>query len=381
MKSERIRFTEKYQALLRKYLRGHSVLKAAGALGRQAVAAGLEMLDVAKIHEQALSLETQSSAPGLKVTQLIKKAGSFFAEVITPIEGNHRGAREAAARLNKLIQTLSRRTLDLAKSNKELKAEVERRADIEFALKKSERHYTQLLKESGRLQEQLRFLSHQILSTQEEERKRISRELHDQIAASLSGINIELTALRNEASGNNKNLKEKISRTQRLVEHSVEVIHAFARDLRPAALDDLGLIPALHSFTKSFCKTSGVRVRLKIFAEVEKLDNPKRTVLYRVTQEALTNVLKHARANRVEIDIAKRDDSVWLSIHDNGKSFQADRLLYSSENKRLGLLGMRERVEMVGGSFRVHSAPGDGTTVHASIPIQNHRSNGKAARK
>jgi signal transduction histidine kinase len=378
MKSERVQFEKKYRAALRQYLQGKSELKRALPLGQMAMGGGLEMLEVARIHEEALSAEMNSRGPGLNPARLIRKAGLFFAEVITPIEGTHRGAREAAARLNKLLQTLRKRTLELSRSNKELKAEVERRANIEAALKKSERHYTQLLKESARLQEQLRYLSRQILSTQEEERKRISRELHDQIAASLTGINLELNALRNEASGNNRILKRKIARTQQMVQRSVEMIHAFARDLRPTALDDLGLIPALHSFAKGFFEQSGIRVRLKVFAAVEELENSKRTILYRVTQEALTNVLKHAKASKVEVSIAKRDEAVSLSIQDDGKSFEVERLLYSAKNKRLGLLGMRERVEMVGGSFRVQSAPGEGTTIHASIPIHSHHSNGKA---
>ena len=384
MKSKLSRFSSQYRAGLRGYLRGNSDLESARALGRQAAALRLEMLEIARIHEHSLGAETELSGPGPGAQPragLIKRAGSFFAKVILPIEGKHRGAREAAVRLNDLIQTLSKRTMELAVSNQELRKEIERRGEIEAALKKSERHYTQLLAESGLLQEQLRYLSRQILSAQEEERKRISRELHDRIAASLTGINLELNALRNEATGNNQALRRKIARTQRLVQNSVEVIHEFARDLRPTALDDLGFIPALHSFTKNFLKQTGIRVRLKVFAAVEKLDNSKRTVLYRVTQEALTNVLKHAQASEVEVDIRKLGDAVALSIRDNGRSFQVERLLYSHENKRLGLLGMRERVEMVGGSFRVQSARGQGTTVHASIPLDNTRGNGSTVRK
>jgi signal transduction histidine kinase len=376
MESKILPFTEKYRACLHTFVLGGSDLEPARALGQKALAAGMEMLDVVKAHEKAVSIESQVNDPGLSPARLIKRAGLFFAQVITPIEATHRQAQEAAVRLNKLIQALDKRTKELATSNQELKAEVRRRAKIERALKKSERHYTILLEESELLQEQLRYVSRQILSAQEDERKRISRELHDQIAASLMGINIELSGLRNEATGNNRILRRKIARTQRLVQESVKVIHAFARDLRPAALDDLGLIPALHSFAKAFSKQTGIQVRLKIFAGVEELDNPKRTVLYRVTQEAMTNVLKHAKASQVQVNIGKRDGAVILSIHDDGKSFQVERLMYSRANKRLGLLGMRERVEMVGGNFRVQSARGKGTIVHASIPMENIRSNG-----
>lgn len=381
MKNNLSRFSSMYRTGLRGYLRGNSDLKTAHLLGRQAMAARLEVLELARIHEDSLGAEMSVIAPGRGRARLMKRAGSFFAEVIIPIEGKHRGAREAAVRLSILLRTLSVRTMELAVSNQDLKKEIERRAVIEASLKKSQRHYAKLLAESGVLQEQLRYLSRQILSAQEEERKRISRELHDQIAASLTGINLELTALRKEVTGNNQVLRRKIARTQRLVQKSVEVIHAFARDLRPSALDDLGLIPALHSFTQSFSRQSGIRVHLKVFAAVEELDSSKRTVLYRVTQEALTNVGKHAQASEVEVDIEKLGDAVTLSIRDNGKSFRVERLSFNHQSKRLGLLGMRERVEMVGGSFRVQSARGQGTTVLASIPLQNNRRNGSPSRK
>jgi signal transduction histidine kinase len=236
-------------------------------------------------------------------------------------------------------------------------------------LRKSENHYAQLFEESARLQEQLRNLSHQILSAQENERKKISRELHDQIAATLTGINIELNALRFEVSANNKPLQRKIAATQQLIQNSVELIHDFARELRPATLDDLGLIPALHSFTKSLSKQTGIRIDLTLFGAVEHLENEKRTVLYRVTQEALTNVARHARANKVEVSIGKLDNAVALRVSDDGKSFRVAHRLNGKSHKRLGVLGMRERVEMVGGTFKIESSPGNGTTVSALIPI------------
>ena len=102
---------------------------------------------------------------------------------------------------------------------------------------------------------------------------------------------------------------------------------------------------------------------------VEQLDSDKRTVLYRVAQEALTNVARHAQASRVEVKIQKLDGAVCMTIKDNGKCFQVERVLHAKRNKRLGLLGMRERVEMVGGNFAVESAPGKGTTILAQIPL------------
>lgn len=372
MKSNRTLFARRYQAGLRGYLHRKSSLKSARLLGAQAVSARLEMLEVARIHEKSILAEAQLDNPGKSRDQLIRKACAYFAEVVVPIEKTHPSARDAALRLNELVQCLTERTAELASSKRDLLQEIARRAEIELALKKNERHYRQLLEESVRLQEQLRYLSHQILSTQEEERKRISRELHDHIAGTLTGINMELANLKLEAAGNDESLERKIANTQRLVLHSVDVIHEFARDLRPTTLDDLGLIPALHSFTKALSKQTGLQVRMKVYAAVEELDNQKRTVLYRVTQEALTNVAKHAKASQVDVSIKKTGDEVALAVHDDGKSFPVEQILHNPKNRRLGLLGMRERVEMVGGRFSVHSARGQGTTVSASIPIAQH---------
>src|SRR5580692_5601153 len=370
MKRKLLNLSRRYQAALRTHLmQGREAsLESARGLGAQALAAGLQTLDLAKLHEQTLITEVLPGCFGRKRAALIKQAGIFFAVAITPIEKTHRSAREAAVQLKKFVETLSQRTVELAASNLELSLEVTQRKAAEAALKKSEHHYSQLLEKSERLQEQLRRLSRQVLSAQEEERKEISRELHDVIAQTLTGINVRLAALKKEAAINTKGLDRNIASTQRLVEKSVNIVHQFARELRPAVLDDLGLIPALHSFVKLFSKRTRIRVHLKVFAGVEQLDTTSRTVLFRVAQEALTNVSRHAHASRVEVSIQKLADGIYMKIKDDGKSFEVDHMVHSRGRKHLGLLGMRERLEMVGGLFDVESAPGKGTTITAHIP-------------
>jgi signal transduction histidine kinase len=364
------KFSRRYQAALLAYLKQGpgARLQSAHGMGQQAATAGLETLDMAKLHEHILVTLVLPGHPARKRHLLIQQAGAFFIEAITPIEKIHRGVREAAVHLNKIVEMLSQRTVELAAANLDLEQEIVQRKAVEAALKKSERHYSQLLAQSNRLQEQLRQLSRQILLAQENERREISRELHDVIAQTLTGINIRLAALKKEAAVNTKGLDRNITRTQRLVEKSVDIVHQFARELRPAVLDDLGLIPALHSFAKSFSKRTRIRVHLKVFAGVEQLDNNKRTILYRVAQEALTNVARHAQASRVEVSIQKLPDCICMKIKDDGKSFQLERALNVRGGKHLGLLGMRERLEMVGGHFGVESAPGKGTTIIAQIP-------------
>jgi PAS domain S-box-containing protein len=269
----------------------------------------------------------------------------------------------------KRAEEAQRRMEALAKANQEMKAEIARRRVVEASLKQSEQHQTILLERSWQMQEQLRQLSRQVLMAQEDERKRISRELHDVIAQTLTGINVRLATLKKEAALNTKGLDGNIAKTQELVEHSVEIVHQFARELRPAVLDDLGLIPALRTFMETFTAETGVRAEVTAFAGVEQLNTSGRTVLFRIAQEALANVAKHARASRVKVDIEKLTAGIRMKVHDNGKSFNAEASMAANRGKRLGLLGMRERLEMIGGSFAIESAPGSGTTVIANIPL------------
>lgn len=300
---------------------------------------------------------------------------SFHGTAAICVSGAPKWCRVAVSDITSLKQAeeVQRRMEALAVANRELGREIVRRRAVEEALRKSEQHSRQLLKQSGHMQEQLRRLSRQLLSAQEEERKKISRELHDVIAQTLTSINLRLAALKKEAAVNTKDLEQNITRTQQLVEQSVNIVHRFARELRPTVLDDLGLIPALHTFLKGFREQTGIRVSLSAFAAVEEVNGDQRTVLYRVAQEALNNVARHAQASQAEVKIQKLDGAICMKIKDNGKGFPAERVLHTKKSKRLGLLGMRERLEMVGGNFTVASAPGNGTTVFARIPLASGR--------
>jgi signal transduction histidine kinase len=376
MKRKSQSVSQKYVTALRRHLKqGQTSLSSVRGLGSQALDAGLQTLDLARLHEQTLVNELIPDCAAGERTALIKEAGIFFAAAITPFEESERDARAATIQ-KQFIETLSQRTVELAAANVSLSLEIQQRKAAEVALKKSERHYSESLEQSDRLQQQLRRLSRQVLSAQENERKKISRELHDVIAQTLLGINLRLVTLKKEAALDPRGLDGNIARTQRLVESAVDIVHRFARELRPAMLDDLGLIPALHSFMKTFTTRTGVHARLIAFADVEKLDAGPRTVLFRVAQEALTNVARHARASRVEVTIQKLPNRICMKIKDDGKSFSVERTLHSVRGKRLGLLGMRERLEMIGGSFAVESAPGKGTTIVAEIPRGKPRGNG-----
>ncbi len=375
MKPALAEFSRRYGAMLRAHLkRRRPTLRPAKELGRRAITMGLETLDLARIHERTLmKLLISPSSASTRRDGIIRRAGLFFAEATIPIEKTHGPARIASAHLNRMIQTLTERGMSLATSNHRLKQETAQRRLAEEALRKSELHYGLLLEQSRHMQEQLRLLSRQLLSAQEEERKKISRELHDVIAQTLTSINIQLATLRREATLDSKGLERKIARTQQMVEKSVNLVHRFARELRPTILDDLGLIPALTTYMKNFREETGIQVSLSAFAGVDQVNGDKRTVLYRVAQEALTNVARHAQASQADVKIQKLNGAIFMKIKDNGKGFQEERVLRAKKGKRLGLLGMRERVEMVGGNFAIESAPGKGTAVLAQLPLGGGR--------
>lgn len=218
-------------------------------------------------------------------------------------------------------------------------------------------------------QEQLRRITRRALAAQEDERLRISRELHDEIAQILTGIDVQLAILGQASTLSDRTLRRRIAHVQRFVKKSVTAVHRFARELRPALLDDLGLIPALRSLIRNLAAPATLRIRLAAAAEAEVLDSAKRTVLFRVAQEALANVVRHARATLVVVRLRRTSGGIELTVSDDGRSFDVERALNSRTRRRLGLLGMRERVDMVGGVFGIVSAPGKGTSIRASMAL------------
>jgi PAS domain S-box-containing protein len=323
-------------------------------------------------------LETVFAGSGPQACEallLTATGGSFWADLQASSSAGPRGeqkwCRLAVSDIAALKrgQEAQRQVESLAEANREANQEIARRRAVEAELKQSEQTQRELLAESRELHAQLRRLTHRILMVQEEERKQISRQLHDEISQILVGINVQLEALTQTAAIRPRDLRRRIAITGRLVGQSIHIVHRFARDLRPAVLDDLGLVPALRSFVKELTGRKGLRIHIAAFPWVEALDSVRRTVLYRVAQEALTNVARHAHARHAAVRILKIPGAVRLEIHDDGKSFSTERALSAKRSGHLGLLGMRERVEMVGGRFSIASAPGEGTTVTAEIPL------------
>lgn len=267
-------------------------------------------------------------------------------------------------------ELVQRRLAAMLAANREANRDIARRRVVEASLRKSELAQRALLKASGLLQAQLRHLTRDIITAQEAERKKISRELHDDVMQTLVGINTALGALGKRATIDPATLRRNIAQTHRLVKNALLTVHRFARNLRPAVLDDFGLIPALQAYSRELAARKKFHICLTAPEDLPALDNSKQTVLFRVAQEALANVARHARATRVWLRIAQIAGVVRIDIHDNGKSFRVRAVLAPGKNKRLGLLGMRERVEMVGGRLTITSSPRHGTLVRAEIPVE-----------
>ena len=272
----------------------------------------------------------------------------------------------------KNAETAQRRLDVLTASNVKLKKEIVRRQAVEESLQQNQQLQILLLEQSRQQEEMLRDLAHRILCSQEEERKRISRELHDVVSQNLIGINVSIAALsKGDAAASPHDFQRKITETQRFLEESMARMHHFASELRPLMLDDLGLIPALRSHLKRFMEETGIQSTFSAFPGIEKADDSVLTVLYRVAQEALANVAKHANASQVAVNLTASGACIRMEIQDDGDGFEEAGRVFADKTGRLGLLGMRERVEMVGGCFQIESLPGKGTTVRAvfTIPI------------
>jgi signal transduction histidine kinase len=223
MKSKLSELSEHYQASLRIYL-GSGIVEVAPSvqdLGNEAVALGLETLDLAKIHEFALSSLVMSESSRLSQEVMTNRAKVFFTEVIVPIERTHKAALETDIQLQDVGSRLNRRTQDLAESKTELQEQKSGREKAEVHLKKSVEASQQLLKDSRELEEDLQDIAHKIISANEDERKKMSLHLHDDIAQALLGIHIRLHALKQMAKNNNVSLMKEIVTIQRMVEKSV----------------------------------------------------------------------------------------------------------------------------------------------------------------
>jgi two-component system sensor histidine kinase UhpB len=209
-------------------------------------------------------------------------------------------------------------------------------------------------------------LSQAAISAQEEERKRIARELHDETAQSLTSLLVRLRIA--ERAQTPEDMRKAIAEVRELTTRTLDEVRNLAVELRPSALDDLGLVPALHWYTKQYAERHGVVVAFDAASLSDRLPGPVELVLYRLIQEALTNVAKHSGARRISVRLERARNVVRASVEDDGRGFDVRSTLRSRE-RGLGLFGMHERLALVGGDLRIESEPGNGTRIVAEVPL------------
>lgn len=211
---------------------------------------------------------------------------------------------------------------------------------------------------------QMRALSQQLVATQEEERRKLSRELHDHVGQMLTALRMELGRIDRMRLGGETLLANAVAECRQLVDDIVRTVRDLALGLRPSMLDDFGLQPALEWLTRDFTRRSNVPVELVVSGPLDALSDQHRTCIYRVVQEALTNCVRHARASAITVSVYAQPDSIAVTVSDDGVGLASTRPATG-----FGLRGIEERVRELGGGITLESAPGRGAALAITLPI------------
>ena len=226
----------------------------------------------------------------------------------------------------------------------------------------------QRVRELAAANEQLQRLTSLVIDAQEEERRRISRELHDETAQALTSVLVRMRLLVRQAV--KEEVREGLLELLDVTAAALDGVRRMAIDLRPSTLDDLGLVPAVESYAREFGERWGISVRVRAQRDGKRLPRDRELIVYRVVQEALTNVAKHAGATMVEIELRTEGGHLIATMRDNGHGFNVTEKLGSRE-RGLGLFGMQERAHLAGGYLDLHSEVGAGTTVTLVVPLRD----------
>jgi len=213
---------------------------------------------------------------------------------------------------------------------------------------------------------QMRALSQQLVATQEKERKKLSRELHDHVGQVLTALRMELGALDRLRQPSDLAIARGVAECRQLVDNMVRTVRDLALGLRPSMLDDFGLQPALEWHVRDFTRRYGIPVQLDFGGDLSPLPDQYRTCVYRVVQEALTNCVRHASARSIRVTVAGRDDGLDVTVSDDGTGISPDR-----KGTGLGLRGIEERVRELGGTLEIRSVQNSGTSLVIRLPLVN----------
>jgi len=232
--------------------------------------------------------------------------------------------------------------------------------------------------ENARLYEQVQEkeklrgqLLERAVAAQEEERKRIARELHDDTGQTLTALGVGLGGVEETVAQNTELAQYQIAELKSMTMRAIDNLRQYISDLRPSMLDDMGLVSAVRWLAQQYTERAGIEVDFEVVGAKRRLPSRVETVLFRIAQEGLNNVRRHAHATRAIVRLEFADSVAMLSIEDDGRGFVVDQVLGAqSERRAWGLLGVQERVSLVGGKFKVDSAPGRGTRLTVEIPVE-----------
>lgn len=216
---------------------------------------------------------------------------------------------------------------------------------------------------------ELHALSEQAINALEEERKQIALTLHDDTGQSLSMLIINIERLEDQLPDDENLLQEKLSATRHLAQETLANLRKIVYGLRPSILDDLGLIPAIRWYARSNLEDAGILVEINANGEIEPLPSPLNSTLFRIAQEVINNIVRHSQAETVEINISRKGENILLEVKDDGQGFDLGSVRAEAlQQQHLGLLGIQERAELVGGNTELSSRPGQGTQILVRVP-------------
>ena len=312
-------WTALYVAALRAFIRGRGEAELALAyeLGRRAMREEIGLLDLMALHHGALATVLGAEDDGRVPGRIVADAGTFLAETLSSFEMVHRGFRESVATLRRINEML------------------------------------------------------------EEQARHIAHALHDDAGQLLASVHLTLQRVeRSLPAGACDDLQE----VRRFLGQIEDHLRSLSHELRPTMLDDLGLLPALEYLAQSVSARSGIPIRVS-GARLRRLPTRVETALYRIVQEALRNAAKHSQARHVNVGIDVAERRVRCSIRDDGKGFDADATMDGKRMRGLGMVGMRERLDALGGDLVIRSAPGRGTELRITVPLEGHDADTTAPRR
>lgn len=272
-------------------------------------------------------------------------------EIGTLVTSFNKMAEELEKHRRHLQNLVQARTVELETANDHLKLEIDERERTQNELRQS--------------RQRLRELALHIQSVKEEEAKRIAREIHDELGQALTALKMDQYWLASRLSGDQTLLRDKIKKMNTLIDTTIRSVRRISSELRPGILDDFGLSAAMEWQAKEFTDRSGIRCDFLSEPESIVLDPDRSVAIFRIFQETLTNVVRHANATVVDVRLEESDQKVSLMVGDNGKGILENQV---HDSRSFGLIGMNERVNDLGGEMRIHGLPDKGTTVTVSIP-------------